>query len=459
MAFLDNRYLLENETAVDLYGSINDLPIYDPHSHADVEEIVEDKGWSDIWEVEAETDHYVWGLMRNRGVEEEKITGSASNKEKWLALASVFPKFAGNPTYEWVHLDLKRRFGIEETISSETAESIWEKTKSELARDSNSPQNLLREMNIKTLCSTDDPTMELENHLKAKEEVEDVNILPTWRPDKFTKIDQDSWKEQVKQLGRETEENVSSFDGFLRALEVTHNYFDEMGCRASDHGVERAITKPVSRSRAAEIYRDAFQDDDKLDQKDVVDFQSFLLTWFGELNVETDWVTQLHIGAVRDYRDELYKELGPDSGGDVSTQNVDYTSDLDFYLNRFDGELDVVLYYLDPTHLPSVATVSRAFPNVNIGAPWWFNDSPHGIEDQLEYVATVDLLANHAGMVSDSRKLLSFGSRIEVFRRSLANVLGKMVEKGQIPKDVARGLGRDVVSARKRELFGFGGEN
>ncbi len=454
MSFLDDSYLIDDKIGEEIFDNIRNKPIYDPHTHADVEELVENHGWRDIWEVEAATDHYVWELMRKRGADEELITGSAPNKEKWEVLAEVFPEFAGNPTYEWVHLDLKRRFGIEKTISKETAKEIWSVTKSKLAEESFKPQPLLSEMNVETLCSTDDPTMNLEYHERARDEVEDTNILPTWRPDKFIKIDHDSWKDWVNELGEETDQDVSTFNGFLSALEKTHDYFDQMGCLASDHGVERGVTKQVDRSRAAEVYRSGFQGSD-ITPEESTDFRSYLLTWFGELNKESGWVTQLHIGAVRDYRDELYESLGPDSGGDVGTQSVDFASNLKYFLNKFDGELETVLYYLDPTHLPTVATLARAFPNVSVGAPWWFNDSPHGIEKQLEYVATVDLLANHAGMVSDSRKLMSYGSRIEVFRRSLANVLGRFVEKGQMPEEVAHDLAKTVVLSRKKELFGF----
>src|SRR5690554_121012 len=128
MAFLDQNYLIDNESGREIYEKVKDLPILDAHNHGDVEEIVRNEVWQDIWQLEGATDHYVWEMMRRCGVPEEKITGAASNKEKWLALADVFPAVAGNPVYEWIHLDLKRRFGIEENISRETAELIWEKT-------------------------------------------------------------------------------------------------------------------------------------------------------------------------------------------------------------------------------------------------------------------------------------------------------------------------------------------
>lgn len=104
-------------------------------------------------------------------------------------------------------------------------------------------------------------------------------------------------------------------------------------------------------------------------------------------------------------------------------------------LNRFDDRLKVVLYTLDPAQQPTLATVSRAFGNrVRLGAAWWFNDTPYGIRTQLDYIASVDLLSAFTGMVSDSRKITSYGSRFEVFRRVLADVLGVMADRGQAPE-------------------------
>ncbi|RLM52849.1 glucuronate isomerase, partial [Halorubrum sp. Atlit-26R] len=149
----------------------------------DVAALARDEGWNDIWEVEGATDHYVWQLMRKRGVSERKITGDATNREKWDALASVFPEFAGNPTYEWIHLDLKRRFGIDKQISADTADEIWAETKSALDNPAMRQRRLLKEMNVEVVSSTDDPTSDLKHHQTLAEEFDDVTVRPTWRPD------------------------------------------------------------------------------------------------------------------------------------------------------------------------------------------------------------------------------------------------------------------------------------
>ncbi|GAB6099536.1 glucuronate isomerase [Halanaerocella petrolearia] len=452
MAFLDENYLLETSTAKKLYEQVKNLPIVDAHNHGDVKEILENEGWNDIWEVEAATDHYVWELMRKRGVPEEKITGNASNKEKWLALAKVFPQFAGNPTYEWIHLDLKRRFGIEETISEHTAEMIWEETLVQLQQDNMKPQRLLKDMNVKIMCTTDEPWSKLKAHKQAQREIEGISILPTWRPDKIMNIEQEIWQESVEKLGNATDEEITTFEGLLAALQKSHDYFAEMGCVASDHGIVEPISYHVEYDRASAIYKKAFSSQ-QLTAEDIKDYKAFMLVKFGEMNEASNWVTQLHIGAVRDYRDGLYEMLGADSGGDISTSNIEIAENIRYFVNQFDESLKIVLYTMESTHWSTVATIARAFPNISLGAPWWLTDSPYGMEEQLKYMSTVDLLANHAGMVTDSRKLMSYSSRTEMFRRTLCNVVGKMVNKGQIPYSVATDLVANVSYNRPASLF------
>jgi len=452
LAFLDENYLLESDSARKLYDQIKELPIVDPHNHGDVREIVENEGWNDIWEVEGETDHYVWELMRRRGVPEEKITGKASNREKWEALAGVFPDFAGNPTYEWIHLDLKRRFDIDLTISEHTADIIWEETKAQLKKDKMAPQRLLREMNVKIMCTTDAPESKLKYHQQAKKEVDGIKILPTWRPDKAMKINSNSWTTFVNNLCELYEEDAESFGGFMKALQSSHDHFDEVGCVASDHGILEPLSSQISYNRAEQIF-DKVIKGKNLNKEEIRDFKAYMLVEFGKMNEESNWVTQLHIGAVRDYRTKLFKKLGSDAGGDIASKNIEVVENLKYFLNQFDEDLKIVLYYLDPVLETSLTTIARAFPNITMGAPWWFNDSPYGMERHLQYVSSIDLLSNHAGMVTDSRKLMSYDSRTEVFRRVLSNVLGNMVEKGQMPFNVAGDLASSLSYYRPLKLF------
>ncbi len=173
-----------------------------------------------------------------------------------------------------------------------------------------------------------------------------------------------------------------------------------------------------------------------------------------QMDAEKKWVFQLHCGAIRNVRDSLFNKLGPDVGGNVSKHNIDILPPLKSFLNRFDDKLKVVLYCLESGHQATLATLSRAFgAKVNLGSAWWLCDTPIGMKRQLEYICSVDLFANFAGMVSDSRKLLSYGSRFEMFRRVLCDVVGNMVERGQIPMGVAENLVEKMCYSNPKEFF------
>jgi glucuronate isomerase len=465
MGFLDEKYLLSSATAARIFEKIKNLPIVDAHNHADIHQIVENKNYSDIWQVEAATDHYIWELLRRRGVNEEYITGDASNFDKWMKLAEVFEDFVGNPVYEWVHLDLRRRLGITQFISKATAKSIWNKAKEVLSQDHKRPQQLLKEMNIESMCTTNDPIDLLEDHKNLVKNFAEIKIRPTWRPDNAMNIYKESWIDYIEKLGKRVKKKLLNLDDFISALRETHNYFSDFGCVASDHGLLIPLGFNVEKKIVEEIYSRRIENGETTEEDHML-FMSFMLHEFAKMNAEKGWVMQLHIGAVRDARESLLIMCGEDSGGDVSSHSVEIVDPILDLLNAFDENnsnidsthqgLKFVLYCLDPNHQTTLATIARVFgKKVNLGAAWWYNDSPIGMKRQLEYITSVDLLVNYAGMVTDSRKLMSYGSRTEMFRRVLSDVLGTMVEKGQMPEDLAIKLAIHVCYDGPKQLFGF----
>ena len=454
MSFLDERYLLSNDTAAALFKEVEGLPVVDAHNHSDIKEIAVNANYKNAWQVVAATDHYVWEMMRKRGVPEEYITGKADPKEKWLKLASVFPEIAGNPVYEWVHLDLRRGLGLKDAlITPESGEALWEEINAALARPEKRPVQLLEGMNVEVMCSTDDPADVLENHEKVKAAGIHTRIRPTWRPDKAVNIFQPTWKAYIEKLGARWNTSIKSVDELVEVLQKSHDYFAEEGCRASDHGIEYPLSGDASKESAQAAFRKA-QNGEALTRAEINDYMSWLSVQIAAMDAKSGWVFQMHIGAVRDIRDVLMNTLGPDSGGDVSDHMIDIVKPLGRFLNKFDGKLKVTLYCLEPGHQASLATVARAFgANVRLGSAWWLNDSPVGMRRQLEYIGSVDLLSNFAGMVSDSRKILSYGSRFEMFRRVLCDVVSTFVLRGQMPLDVAKALVKRMSYAGPKEFY------
>ncbi len=454
MPFLDNAYLLSSKTSIQLFENIKNLPIIDAHNHADIKEIYKNDNYTDIWQVECATDHYVWEVLRKRGVDEKYITGDASNYEKWMELCKVFDTIIGNPVYEWIHLDLRRILGIDEEINAKTGQLIWDLSKKVLAKDEMRPQNLIKLMNIEKMCTTDDPVDNLEYHIKLNEYSDVINIIrPTFRPDKAMNIFKYDWREYIAKLEKRVDLSFHNITDLVDALEVTHDYFAEHGCIASDHGVETPYAYNVSEEEADAVFK-AGMNSEKLSQKQIIIFSSYILNKLAEMDMKKGWVFQLHIGAVRDVRNLLSDSIGADCGGDISDHIIEIVKPLTDMLNNFDDSLNIVLYCLEPHHQATLATLSRAFgQKVSLGSAWWLNDTPIGMKRQLEYIASVDILMNFAGMVSDSRKILSYGSRFEMFRRVLCDTVGNMVDRGQFSYKLAEKLVTYLAYSRPKELF------
>ncbi len=453
MSFLGENYLIGNQSGHKLFQAVCDLPIIDAHNHANVKEIADNGNYPDVWQLFAATDHYVWEIMRKRGVPEEFITGKRSAKEKWLKLAAVFPEFVGNPVYEWIHLDLSRYLSISKLLGPETGAEIWKEANKVLAQPDHKPLALLEKIGVEVMCSTDDPMDLLEEHRIANKMAGRILVRPTWRPDKAMKITNPNWREYMEQLGGRFNLQLKNFDDLLEVMRLSHDYFAENGCVATDHGLEVMVSGTATKAEADAVFLKA------INAKAITDdeanlFMSCFLGEVCELNAEKNWVTQLHLGAVRDVRHSLWKALGPDVGGDICNPMQDHMQNLIPFLNRFDDRLKVVLYCLDPSHQAMLATLARAFgAKVRLGSAWWLLDTPVGMRRQLEYIGSVDTFANFAGMVSDSRKLLSYGSRFEMFRRVLCDVLGEHVERGQAPYEVMEQLAISICYSNTKEFY------
>lgn len=453
MSFLDDKYLLESDSAVAIYAAVKDLPIIDPHNHADVAEIAANGNYSNAWQVFAATDHYVWEVMRKRGVDENSITGSATPKEKWMELARVMPEIAGNPVFEWIHLDLRRRFGITDVLCSENAERIWDEVNARLATDDFKPLALLKAMNVEVMCSTDDPVDTLEYHAAVNEKAGRVVIRPTWRPDKAMRIHYPGFRDYVAKLGGRFGIEIDSVEKLVEALQKSHDYFAEKGCRASDHDTPHPLPGNATLAEADVVFQRALAGE-TMSQADIDTYQDYLTIKVAEMDMRAGWVYQMHMCVIRDVRDTLFQSLGMDVGGDISEFYVNIAKPLCGFLNHFDDRLKLVLYSLEPCHQAALAAVARAFgKNVRLGSAWWLNDQPYGMSTQLEYIGNVDVYSCFAGMVSDSRKILSYASRFEMFRRTLSNVLGGLVLKGRMPQEIAEKIAVMMCYTEPKKFF------
>lgn len=445
MSFIHKDFLLETETAKKLYHDIAaGLPIIDYHNHLSPHHIRQDINFDNITQAWLFGDHYKWRAMRTCGVDETLITGDATDKEKFLAWAETVPKTIKNPLFHWTHMELEQFFGIREMLNSSSAESIWERCNEMLRHQEFSTRSLLTKNKVDVVATTDDPIDSLVDHnMFQEEENTDFCMVPTFRPDNGMKIEGGSnFKDWVAKLEKRSDISVTNFNTLLDALQARHDFFHELGCRASDHGIDRPYSQSFSDQQLKRILDKALTAK-SLDKDEISVFKSAFLYYCGIMDSEKNWVYQLHVGAIRNNNTRMMKKLGPDSGFD-SMGDVEMAKPLARLLDRLDTKNQLpktVLYNLNPRDNELFATMIGNFQDGTVpgklqhGPPWWFLDQKDGIEKQIESLSNMGVLYEFIGMTTDSRSFLSF-SRHQYFRRIFCNVLGNDVNKGVIPNDM-----------------------
>ena len=443
-AFLTEDFLLTTDTAKNLYHHYaKDMPIIDYHCHVSPQEIFEDKHFENISQVWLSGDHYKWRLMRSNGVDEHFITGDASDWEKFRKFAEMLPKAIGNPMYHWCHLELKNYFGYHGVLNGETAEEVWNICNEVLKNDDMGVRGLIKKSNVKFIGTTDDPTDSLIWHKKLAEDPNmDCIVAPSFRPDKALNIDKDGWKEYIAKLSEEAEIEIHDIDTLEEALRRRIEYFDAIGCCASDHGLDRMVYVDKEKEEVDEIMQKALAGW-KVTVEEADALKTRLLVFCAGEYKKLGWAMQLHYNCLRNPNSEMFKKLGPDTGFDcIGTHDgcVELSSLLD-KMYKTDNLPKTIIYSLDASDNAFIDTLIGSFQGSEIpgkiqhGSAWWFNDHKQGMRDQLTSLANLGLLGNFVGMLTDSRSFLSY-ARHEYFRRILCALIGEWVENGEYPNDI-----------------------
>jgi len=462
--FMNDDFLLTNETAKTLYHDYaKNMPIYDYHCHLSPKEIAENKKYENITQVWLGGDHYKWRVLRSNGIDEKYITGEASDKEKFLKWAETLPYAIGNPVYHWSHLELKRYFGIEETLNINTAEAIWEKCNELLQKDEFSARELIKRSNVKIVCTTDDPIDDLKYHIQLKEEGFEVKVLPAFRPDKAINIDKEGFIEWIKKLEEVVGFELSSVTELKKALENRIEFFNEVGCKISDHALQELVYINGSEEEVDAIFKKKLQNIELTDDE-VAIYKSNILTFLGEQYNEYGWTFQLHMGTIRNNNSKMFEKLGPDTGFD-SVGDWSYGEGLSLLLDSLDKNNKLpktILYCLNPKDNYVLGTMLGCFQSsevagkIQFGSGWWFNDHIDGMTKQMIDLANLGLLSRFVGMLTDSRSFLSY-TRHEYFRRILCNLIGTWVENGEYPNDldVLGQIVEDICFNNAKNYFGI----
>lgn len=460
--FLNDNFLLSTDIAQALFHKHASLmPIIDYHCHLDPQEIYENKPFRNLTEAWLAGDHYKWRLMRANGIPESHITGDASDYDKFLAWADTVPRTIGNPLYTWTHLELRRFFGIDKPLNRETAPEIWNEVNQQLASEPFKRRNIIKNSNVKLVCTTDDPVDSLQYHQRLAAEEKDFRVLPTFRPDKALNIDAPGYGDWLKRLESAAGQSIQSFADLTAALKNRVGYFHDHGCRLSDHALDVLRYEAGDADTVEAIFRKR-QNGETLTTAEVTIYRTELLSALISFYREFDWTMQLHIHAYRNNNTLMFKQLGPDTGYDA-LNDLPITEALSKLLDRAEsgsGLPKTILYSLNSKDYPALLTLMGCYQKetpgkLQLGSGWWYNDTRSGMRKQLELFAEHSLLAGFVGMLTDSRSFLSY-TRHEYFRRVLCELIGEWVEHGEAPDDEAL-LGQMVEDISYRNAAGYFG--
>ncbi len=452
VSFINENFMLKTDVARQLYKKIENLPIIDYHCHLSPKMIAENYKFKNAYDLFLGGDHYKWRQMRTNGIDEEYITGSADDFEKFSAFAKTMPYLIGNPIYHWTHLELKRYFGIDKTLSEETAREIWDICNEKLSRDDFRAKELIKRSNVEALCTTDDPADSLEYH-KALRDFS-VKILPTFRPDKAVNIDSDAFLPYIEMIG------VKSYSELEDFLVSRIQYFHDAGCRLSDHALEYI---PFNLSDPAPVFEKRIRGEE-ITREEAEAFKTALLTLSAREYTRLGWCMQLHIGALRNNNRRMFERLGADVGFD-SINDLAIAEKLSAFLNSLEYS-DIlpktIIYNLNPKDNYVIATMIGNFQKgpvkgkIQFGSGWWFCDQRDGMEGQMKALANLGMLSRFVGMLTDSRSFVSY-PRHEYFRRILCNLIGEWVENGEYPPDIPtlEKIVSGIAYYNAKEYFGF----
>ncbi len=442
--FVDEHFLLQTPTAQKLYHEFaKSMPIIDYHCHLPPDQIANDTQFENLTQVWLYGDHYKWRAMRTNGVNEEFITGNKSDFEKFEKWAATVPYTLRNPLYHWTHLELQRYFGVNDVLDATTAKKIYDTCTAKLQTKEYSVRGLLRKMNVKVVCTTDDPVDNLEYHKKIKADNLDVKVLPAYRPDKAMNVDDaTAFNAYVAKVEAASNTSVGSYSEYLSALKKQHDFFATMGCGVSDHGLEQIYAEDYTETEIKNAF-DKIRGGKELSYEENLKFKSAMLVEFARWDWEKGWVQQYHLGALRNNNSRMLKRLGPDTGWD-SIGDFSQGRALARFLNKLDTNNQLaktILYNLNPADNELMATMIGNFNDgsvagkIQFGSAWWFLDQKDGMVKQMNALSNMGLLSKFVGMLTDSRSFLSF-PRHEYFRRLLCNLFGEEIENGELPADI-----------------------
>lgn len=459
-----DRFFSANEVergiARRLYNEVHYLPIISPHGHTDPAWFAADEPFADPATLFITPDHYVFRMLYSQGVSLESLGiptadggTSADPREVWRIFASHYYLFRGTPSRLWFEHALQDVFGIEQRLTAENADAVFDSIAEQLQTQACRPRSLFERFNIECLATTESPLDDLAYHDVIQRSDWPGNVITTYRPDPVMDPDYEGFHDNVELLGELSGEDVSSFKGYLNAHRVRRLYFRERGATATDHGHQDATTADLTSGEIESLYQRVMAG--PVSSADARLFRAQMLTEMARMSLEDGMVMQLHPGSLRNHNQPLYERFGRDKGADIPLA-TEYVQALQPLLNAVGNEagFTFILFTLDETsYSRELAPLAGHYPCLKLGPPWWFFDSPEGMLRHKRAVIETAGFYNTAGFNDDTRAFLSIPARHDMNRRLDCRFLTELVADHRLDEDEAVEIARDLACNLARSAY------
>ncbi len=442
MSYLKDNFLLTNKTAEKLYFDYaKDMPIFDYHCHLPEKQILENKPFSDVFEIWLKGDHYKWRLMRNYGINEDYITGNKSNKEKFVTYCKVLGTAFGNPLYHWSQVELKEFFNCELEINEDNAELIWNWCNDYIRLNNITPQSLIEKSNVKFLFTTNEIFDDLSTFTEIAKKGYAFKVIPAFRADKIMNVEASGYYGFIEKLAALTGA-IEDIDDLESAVEKRLRDFIAVGTCASDTALQ-CVYAVSDKKTADDVFKKA-RSGKSITEDEAKAFKGYFTYFLFKLYAKYDIRSELHVGAMRNNNSIMLDRLGLDTGYD-SIAEEDGISNMARLFDRLNNENSLpktIIFNLNPKMNAEIMTLLGCFQSdeargkIQYGPAWWFLDNKVGMEKHLQDLTATGHIATFVGMLTDSRSLLSY-PRHHYFRRILCNYLGTLIENGEMTNDIA----------------------
>ena len=428
-----------------LYETVCDLPIVSPHGHTDARWFADNEPFADPSTLLIVPDHYVFRMLYSQGVALEDLgvprrdggPTEADSRAIWHRFASQYHLFRGTPTRIWLDHVFGTVFGLDERLTSESADRYFDRIAACLAQPEFRPRALFERFNIEVMATTESPLDPLDYHQRIRASGWQGRIITAYRPDPVVDPEFDGFATNVAQLGALTGENTATWSGYLAAHRKRREFFKSMGATSTDHGHRTALTCDHGLSECQRLLDGALSGAISVDEAE--QFRGQMLTEMAQMSVDDGLVMQLHPGSYRNHNPAVFRRFGRDKGADIPTR-TDYVQALKPLLDRFGNEknLTVVLFTVDETsYSRELAPLAGHYPILRLGPPWWFYDSPEGMQRFREDVIETAGFYNTVGFNDDTRAFMSIPARHDVARRMDCRFLATLVVEHKIDEDEA----------------------